>query len=84
MAARVTVFYEDGTSVTKETFFPKGDPENPATEKELIEKFLRLAGKVIPEEKAQNLSIKIMKLDEVKAVSSMIEHISNVETLDGR
>ena len=38
--ARVTVIMEDGTKYVGEVEYPKGDPENPATKEEVIEKFL--------------------------------------------
>lgn len=71
--ARVTVHYADGTAVTKETFYPKGDPENPASEQELMEKFLTLAQKSIPLEAAQHLANQVGELEVVEQVSFLIE-----------
>jgi 2-methylcitrate dehydratase len=38
---RVTIAMEDGRSYSKEVRYPKGDPENPLREDEVVQKFGR-------------------------------------------
>ena len=77
--ARVTVQYKDGTSITKETFYPKGDPENPASEYELIEKFSGLALEVLDKEEVMKIINQIMSLELVEQVSSIISDFVMIE-----
>lgn len=67
--SQVTVNYSDGTTITKETQSPKGDPENPAGEQELVEKFLSLAKKVVSEQQAQETATGIMNLESMEKFS---------------
>lgn len=43
----VTVWTRDGRELTSSTEYPKGDPENPVTDAELLEKFRDLAGRAV-------------------------------------
>ncbi|MCF6094023.1 MmgE/PrpD family protein [Microaerobacter geothermalis] len=70
--ARVSIRLKDGTILQKETFYPKGDPENPATEKELIDKFSQLASKGLTSNKVNQLAEMLMNLEEVKDVSRLV------------
>jgi len=45
---RMTVTLRDGRTIEKSEEYAKGQPENPLTRDELVEKFERLAGAVIP------------------------------------
>ena len=49
--SRVTVTLADGTTVSKEVSFPKGDPRDPLTDDDIALKFRRLSGKVLPQAK---------------------------------
>ncbi len=46
--SRVTVTLVDGTTVSKEVPFPKGDPRNPLTDDDIALKFRRLSAAVLP------------------------------------
>lgn len=70
--ARVTIYFSDGTQVVQETFYPKGDPENPTNEPELREKFLDLAEKVLSKEEASYLAMQIMQLCEIENVACIV------------
>jgi 2-methylcitrate dehydratase PrpD len=43
---RVTIGVEDGRSFTKEVRYPKGDPENPLTQDQMVQKFGRAVASV--------------------------------------
>lgn len=40
--AKIMIHWQDGTTDVAETAFPKGDPENPLTKEDFIEKFKNL------------------------------------------
>src|SRR5699024_1332219 len=40
--AAVEIMLQNGETITRETDYPKGDPENPVTEQELVNKFIHL------------------------------------------
>jgi 2-methylcitrate dehydratase PrpD len=51
--------------------YPKGDPENPLSEQELIEKFKKLCGDIIPEDEKERiigLVLNLEKLDDVTRI----------------
>lgn len=78
LSARVTVHIKDGSKY--ETFIrhPKGDPENPLTEGELIAKFKSLAGRIISPEKTQDLFHYIGRLEEVKNIGKLMAQLRNL------
>ncbi|MBI3936567.1 MAG: MmgE/PrpD family protein [Betaproteobacteria bacterium] len=51
--SRVTVTLADGTTVSKEVSFPRGDPRDPLTDDDIALKFRRLAGKALPQAKQE-------------------------------
>lgn len=73
--ARVHIYFADGTQLVEEVFYPKGDPENPASEQELLGKFLDLAKKIVSMEEANYLSEQIMQLDKCENVSSIVNQM---------
>jgi 2-methylcitrate dehydratase len=52
----MSITMSDGTTHKCRVDYPKGDPRNPLTDKELETKFMSLAGMATSEEKARNLS----------------------------
>ena len=65
-ASRVEVILCDGENIVSESFYPKGDPENPLTEEELIEKFKTLTSGFIGEDLMNKLVEFSLNLDKVK------------------
>lgn len=52
--------------------YPKGDPENPLSEREVIEKFFSLTKGILPPAKANNIVEGVMSLEKVKDVSQLL------------
>ncbi|MEH6941725.1 MmgE/PrpD family protein [Bacillus sp. JJ722] len=71
--ARVTVYFSNGTQIVQEAFYPKGDPENPASEQELLDKFFDLSERVLSKEAANHLSMQIMRLCEIDNAAWIIK-----------
>ena len=71
--ARVTVYMEDGTKYVGEVEYPKGDPENPATKEEVIEKFLINAKTVVDDSKAKRIIELVDKFEELKTLNDLME-----------
>lgn len=65
-AAVIEVTLKDGQFITARTDYPRGDPENPATKEEMLDKFKTLALFTWPEER----------------VNSALAHLNNLEHLD--
>lgn len=73
---KLIVSLKDGTSKTVSTQFPKGDPENPVTEADLIRKFHILAGE-LEEVKRRELLDKIFHLEEISSVEQLMQVLRN-------
>ena len=67
-ASRVEVVLCDGEKIVSESFYPKGDPENPLAEEELVEKFRTLTSGFIREDLMYKLVEFSLNLDRVKNV----------------
>jgi len=67
--ARVTVTMQDGTEYVGEVEYPKGDPENPASREELIDKFMINATTTIGVVKA-------------KRIIELVDQFEKLENLD--
>ncbi len=52
---RITVTRQDGTEITKEVPFPKGDPRNPMTDEDIARKFTELSGRVLSQSRQQRV-----------------------------
>lgn len=76
--ARLRIEWQDGRVEEVESEYPKGDPENPLSEQEFIEKFNDLVP--LHEEKKQRIVASIMQLDDI-CVTELIEvlHSSSTE-----
>lgn len=70
--AKLHVFWADGSTSKLVSAYPKGDPENPITEEDFVQKFLDL----VPLEKQQKEDIidKLLSLEKI-AVHDLIESI---------
>ena len=67
----VTIECADGTKVSKRVDFPRGHAENPMSDDEVVNKFLRLADGVIAKSTADRLIEQVMKFDELDDISTL-------------
>jgi len=65
--ARVIVALDDGTRIEETFLYPKGDPANPLTTDELVQKFRRNAAGVLPDEHADRLLAALMQAEHTSA-----------------
>jgi 2-methylcitrate dehydratase len=70
--AIVTITTTDGRSLTRQLDFPKGDPRNPLTDREVEEKFAALADGVLPLEAQKKLKEAIWGLDRLALVKNLM------------
>ena len=71
--ARVTVKTKDGKTYVGEVKYPKGDPENPATKEEVIEKFLANASDSIGSVNARKIIDTVFAIEELDDISKLME-----------
>ena len=70
--ARVTVKTKSGKTYIGEIQFPKGDPENPATKEEVIEKFRFTSGYTIGTVKTNRIIELVDKFAELPNIYELI------------
>ena len=68
----VKIATTDGRLLTKQLEYPKGDPRNPLTDREVEEKFASLADGVLSASAQQKLKDAIWNLDKVKSVKDFM------------
>ncbi|MFQ5848749.1 MAG: MmgE/PrpD family protein, partial [Candidatus Methylomirabilales bacterium] len=73
--AIVTIETAAGERYESRVDYPKGDPKNPMTREELIEKFHALTGRVIPEASRSLLIERCLKLDTLENVQKLWEDV---------
>ncbi|MHC1728907.1 MAG: MmgE/PrpD family protein [Syntrophobacteraceae bacterium] len=73
--ARVEIVTAKGKCYSARTDFPRGDPENPLDDEQLILKFRRLAGHSWREEKVESLLDAVLHLERVEDVASLFHRI---------
>ena len=75
MAVRgwVKVWMKDGKQFVKEVKTSKGSPENPYTERDVMEKFMSNATMVLPEAKANSLAESVISMDELSDISILMK-----------
>jgi 2-methylcitrate dehydratase PrpD len=61
--AKATIFTKDGRKLTTQVDYPKGDPENPLTWEELIEKFKSLTAPLYREEQMNKIVTCVRNLE---------------------
>jgi 2-methylcitrate dehydratase PrpD len=71
--ATVTATLKDGRVFESHVDYPKGDPENPATLKEIIEKFHSLTEKVMDEEKRHRIIAEVERLEDMDNITSLAD-----------
>lgn len=69
--ATVDIVKRSGERLTGRVDFPKGDPENPLSEAEVVGKFKRLTQNLITEKRAEALCRRVLAIDAAQDVSSL-------------
>ena len=70
--ARVTITLSDGRRLHADNDYPKGDPENPLSERELTAKFRDLTKETIPPVKADTIIDRVMNLESLGNVNELL------------
>jgi 2-methylcitrate dehydratase len=68
----VTILATDGREFTEQLDYPKGDPRNPLTDKEVEEKFESLAGPVMTDDARRKAIDAIRALEKQKSVTDLM------------
>ena len=68
----VTITTRDGRRLTKDLDFPKGDPRNPLTDREIEEKFAAVADGVLTPAAQKNLREAIWNVERIGSVSGLM------------
>lgn len=71
----VTIQLKTGDVIVKSAEYPKGDPENPVTAKDLIDKFNTLTY-FLPQEKRASLVEGVMNLEKVSDIRDLMKHVT--------
>ena len=69
----VTVTLRDGGQHSNEVFIPRGAPENPLTEEELITKYKDCASLVLPPEVIERSLELVSHLEEIADISELVD-----------
>ena len=70
--ARAEIFRQDGLRLEGANDYPKGDPENPLEDREVIEKFKTLTKGMIPLPKAEEIIERVMNLEDMDDVAKLL------------
>lgn len=68
----VTIFTSDGRELTKQLDYPKGDPRNPLSDREIEEKFDALAGPVLSAAARAKVKDAVWNLERLGTVSELM------------
>jgi 2-methylcitrate dehydratase PrpD len=71
--SRVEVKVANGKTYKGFCEFPKGDPENPFSEKELIQKFNKLCGKIITKHQKDRIVELVLNLEKIDDVANIFQ-----------
>lgn len=71
--SRVEIELTDGKRYSGYCEYPKGDPENPISEKELIEKFNKLCGDIIPKNEKDRIIDLVLNLEKLDDVANIFQ-----------
>ncbi len=69
----VKVKTTDGREFEKQLDFPKGDPRNPLTDREIEEKFDALAAPVLSEERRRKVKDAVWKLEKLSSITELMD-----------
>ena len=72
----VTIQTTDGRELKRQLDYPKGDPRNPLTDREVEEKFEALAAPVLSPAARQRLKEAVWKLDKLDSVSALMQRLN--------
>jgi 2-methylcitrate dehydratase PrpD len=70
--ARVEIMTRDGKSLKGSSDYPKGDPENPLGERDVIEKFRDLTRGLLSDSSVEAIVERVMGLEEMDDVSNLL------------
>lgn len=70
--ARAEIVMSGGQRLKGASEYPKGDPENPLSEEEVIGKFMGLTDGMIPKTVAQGIAERVMKLEDLSDVNQLL------------
>lgn len=73
----VTVIQRDGKQHSNEVFIPRGAPENPLTEEELITKYKDCASLVLPPEVIERSLELVSHLEEITDISELVDLVTS-------
>lgn len=68
----VTIRTTSGNEFSKQLDFPKGDPRNPLSDREIEEKFAALAGAVLSKAAQQKVKDAVWRLEKLRSVSELM------------
>jgi 2-methylcitrate dehydratase len=68
----VTIVTTDGKELTKQIDYPKGDPRNPLSDREVEEKFDALAEPVLPTARRREVKDAVWELEKVESISDLM------------
>jgi len=69
----VTITTTDGRELTKQLDYPKGDPRNPLTDKEVEEKFDALASPILSDGARKRIKEAVWGLEKVDSISTLMD-----------
>jgi 2-methylcitrate dehydratase PrpD len=69
----VTITLKDGRRLDGANEYPKGDPENPLSERELITKFKSLTEGTLPSRQADAIIDRVLGLESVDDVNELLK-----------
>jgi len=69
--AIVEVKTKDGRVLSQKVEYPKGDPQNPFSQKEFSDKFLTLTDGVLPTEESDSMLIRTLALQDVERIDQL-------------
>jgi 2-methylcitrate dehydratase len=69
----VKITTTDGKELTKQVDYPKGDPRNPLTDREVEEKFDALAEPVLPADRCRKVKAAIWDLDKLTSITALMD-----------
>jgi 2-methylcitrate dehydratase PrpD len=73
--ARVEIITRDGKRLKGSSDFPKGDPENPLGERDLIEKFRDLTKGLLSDRSTEAIVERVMGLEDVDDISHLLDGV---------
>jgi len=72
LAAQVELKTKDGRRLQEEIIYPKGHPQNPMTDKEIQEKFRRLALNTLDRGQTEKIIEKVYDLENLKSATELV------------